>query len=203
MLARVSLAGANLRSVTPEERLRKTKEYARRRLQEEVRKGPRGTQARLAEALRISTAHVTNLSKKGGTALPGEDVLPRLAEHWGLTGDELEALATGLPVRRAIAEPTVEADRTIEIFREVGEANRYSPREIEFASESVRGLAGDYTLSRPKVLELLAQARMTLRNAARVLREPEDVITDAGTDNPLDDLGGGFGAIPPPKRRRK
>jgi transcriptional regulator with XRE-family HTH domain len=47
-----------------------------------------------------------------------------------------------------------------------------------------------------------------LKSRLRERRRPDKavggaIVSDAGTDNPLDDLGGGFGAIPPPKRRRK
>lgn len=195
MLARVSLAAASVCDVTPEERLRKTKEYAIRRLQEEVRKGPRGTQASLAKTLRITTAHMTNLNS--GRSLPGEDVLPRLAEHWGVTRDELEALATGgSPApSRAPTETSVERDRTIPIIRDVGEAEGYSSREIEFASDSVRGFEGTNSLTRSKTLELLAQARMNLRHVERLLREPDDAgtVTDADSDDPLATFRGGIG----------
>lgn len=119
MLARVSLASANLDPMTPAERIQRVKSYVQGRLVEEVSKGPRGTQARLARALKITTAHVANLTTGNPPrSQPGDEVCRKAADYWGLSFVELERLATGevdaSPVK--VARPSGTDNPTIGLF---------------------------------------------------------------------------------------
>lgn len=137
--------------MTPSDRLKRTKKYASLRLREEIRKGPRGTQARLARELGVTTAHMTNLNS--GKALPGEESLPKLAEHWGLSRDELEELATGLPagrVNETIARKVREKGYTVDV-----------------AIEASRAL-GPAAINDADAEELIELTRAFLRGAARI-----------------------------------
>lgn len=169
--------------MSPEERLKRTKVYARDRLRQEIERAPRGIQARLATALNISTAHVANL--KNNKALPGEEVLPRLAAHWGMTYDELVTLATGVP-ESAARDTVIQLDVMLPNFAEVGGKHGYSMREIEHASHSIRGRAGTSDLPDTTILELLAEARIAIRHAERII----DIMLIEQTGD--DDLPGGM-----------
>jgi hypothetical protein len=74
-------------------KLQQLKVYARDRLQEEIREGKRGTSARIARKLGVSTAHVANLRNRN--VLPGDDMLDRLGTYWGMTRDQMQSAALG------------------------------------------------------------------------------------------------------------
>lgn len=111
ILASASKRGRRVPDVTPGRRRKKVYEYALKRLKEEVAAGPRGTKARLSESIGISTAHMTNLTTRTGERAIrglGEEVLDKLAAHWGMTLSQMEDIAMGKPVsgiRPALPDP--------------------------------------------------------------------------------------------------
>lgn len=76
-------------------RVQRIKEYVLARLREELGNAPRGAQARLAKALGVSGAHLSNMLSPNPTRQPGEDFRRKVAVHWGITYAQLEALALG------------------------------------------------------------------------------------------------------------
>ncbi len=88
MLAQPSLALATTDAVDEEKRLELLKAHAREKLKVEVASKPRGYQAQLAKRLRVSSAHVANMVNKASG--PGEQVLPKLLQHWGMSRLQLE-----------------------------------------------------------------------------------------------------------------
>lgn len=80
--------------VSPEERERIVREYARKRMRAET-KGVRGAQAALARALDVSKAHVSECLADPPTSHPGRDMLTALGNYWrlgGYAGLEAQAL---------------------------------------------------------------------------------------------------------------
>lgn len=76
-------------------RVQRIKEYVLARLREELGNAPRGAQARLAKALGVSGAHLSNMLSPNPTRQPGEDFRRKVAVHWGISYAQLEALALG------------------------------------------------------------------------------------------------------------
>lgn len=83
--------------------VRRIKEYVLARLREELADAPRGAQARLAKALGVSGAHLSNMLSSTPSRQPGEDFRRKVAAHWGMTYAQLEALALGEPCPEAPA----------------------------------------------------------------------------------------------------
>lgn len=130
--------------------------------------------------------------ESGANAATTVDAQTELADGFDLTADQIRRylneeidLATVLKeraVRKTIAdterssgtlrpERVVVPDNLLSGFPEIGQRRGYSDREVEVASNSVRGLEGTSSLSETQIVELLDQARMTIRNAARIVRD--------------------------------
>lgn len=82
--------------------------YAHERLRRETR--AYGAQAALARRLRVSTAHVANILNHPTTHRIGDDMIHKLAEHWGLDYAGLEREAMAAMPRNMLPARTVELD---------------------------------------------------------------------------------------------
>ena len=80
---------------TDDQRVRHIKHYVLARLREELANAPRGSQARLAERLGVSGAHLSNMLSTTPSRQPGEEFRRKVAAHWGVSYAQLEALALG------------------------------------------------------------------------------------------------------------
>jgi hypothetical protein len=67
--------------------------YVTDRLRAEIANGPRGTNAALACVLRVSSAHLSNLTRSPPSRRLGVDVRDKLLEHWGITLAQVEAIS--------------------------------------------------------------------------------------------------------------
>jgi hypothetical protein len=196
MLARVSLASASVVWVKPAERVEKVKAYARARLREEVKAGPRGTQARIVEALGGTSAHVSNMVNHDRG--PGPETLYALAKHWGMTYAQLEAEALG-EAQAAPPQPTVVPSRVLDVLARVAKKRGYAADVLAEASR-VRSVRGTGDMTEEDADDLLQLTKVYLRNAARI---GTTTIAESG-GSALDDLSGKSTAAPtPPARKRR
>lgn len=76
--------------------------YIRARLREEIEREPRGIQKRVAKALGVSSAHVSNIISPRPTRNPSEEIRRAAAAYFGLSYAELEAAATGVQMQRLV-----------------------------------------------------------------------------------------------------
>jgi transcriptional regulator with XRE-family HTH domain len=89
-----------------DQRVRRIKQYVLARLREELANAPRGSQARLAERLGVSGAHLSNMLSSTPSRQPGEDFRRKVAAHWGVSYAQLEALALGEDPPPSMLKPT-------------------------------------------------------------------------------------------------
>ena len=197
MLARVSLASASVGWVKPAERVERVKAYARARLRAEVDAGPRGTQARIVEALGGTSAHVSNMVNHDRG--PGLETLHALAKHWGITYAQLEAEALG-EASAAPAQPFVAPDRILEVLVRVAKKRGYSADVVAEAAR-VRALRGTGEMSEEDADDLLQLSKVYLRNAARIGTSTSTVSSTG--QSALDELGGGISARAPASTKKR
>jgi transcriptional regulator with XRE-family HTH domain len=114
-------------------------------------------------------------------------------------GVRLDWLATGDGPRERDHEPTIEPDQVNDTIARVVRAKGY-PFEVAIEASRARGLTGTASISEEDADELVELTRSFLRSAKRIA--PTTIVSDAGTDNPLDDLGGGIGETKGRGRRR-
>ncbi len=87
------------------QRVGRIKHYVLTRLREELANAPRGAQARLAQRLGVSGAHLSNMLSATPSRTPGEDFRRKVASHWGVSYAQLEALALGEDPPASTAKP--------------------------------------------------------------------------------------------------
>lgn len=104
MFAYANFPAANVSSMRKDPRKTKVIEYVRERLRKEVNAGPRGEQAKVAKALGIKAPHLSNIISTPPTRSPGEDLRRSAARMWGMTVEQLEAVALGKPLPTKVRE---------------------------------------------------------------------------------------------------
>lgn len=200
MLARDRLTSASLGHVKQQtERIERIKAYARTRLRAEVQAGPRGTQARLVEALETTSAHVANMVNHDRG--PGQEMLHALARHWGITYAELERTALGETSHDDEAPPsadlTVVPEHLQRVLVRIAKTGGYDDEVLQEALRT-RALRGASAMSEAEADELLQLTKTYLRSARRIVSTT--TVVDSG-GSALDELGGGAARERPTKRR--
>lgn len=93
-----------------DQRVRRIKQYVLARLREELANAPRGAQARLAQRLGVSGAHLSNMLSATPSRQPGEDFRRKVAAHWGVSYAQLEAIALGEDGPASTSKPIARSD---------------------------------------------------------------------------------------------
>ncbi len=183
MLARPSLASASLERMSSRSfKLARLKAYARERMKAEIKEGPRGTQARLARVLDISSAHVANIYNKDSG--PGEDVLEKLATYWKMTRDQMMAAALGEIPAPPSSDSQIKGSGVHPVVARAAKAGGHPDAAAVVASLMVRNLDTS-DLREDVASELLGRAAMALDDGERLAASRMHIDSDWRTLKPL------------------